>query len=381
MPWHVARTDQCPTSRPWGVVKNDDGSVDGRCHATREGADRQMAALYASERSHDDAEYRASVDNSVWDGNAAMSACSEAACYRAICAGRKSGPAEERGSWALPHHKRPGSPPNADGVRNGLSRLPQTQGLTNREAARSHLEAHMRAIQAQNDGGRSLEEGAMSERRFTLLPVEARSRDGRRSIGGYAAVFNRLSQNLGGFVERYDPTFFNKSRGDGWPDVICRYNHDDAFLLGSTNGRTLRLTVDSTGLDYEVDPPQARSDVLELTERGDISKSSCAFRVFPGGDDWGMSEQGYPLRTLLSGQLVDTAPVTQPAYLDTTAGLRSLAQKFGADLEEVRSWAEENELRRFFVKTGAGMPTAKPKRRLSGAAALARVREREVFPT
>jgi HK97 family phage prohead protease len=49
MPWHVGRTDACPASKPFGVIKDDDGSVDGRCHETREGAQRQMSALYAAE--------------------------------------------------------------------------------------------------------------------------------------------------------------------------------------------------------------------------------------------------------------------------------------------------------------------------------------------
>ena len=89
------------------------------------------------------------VDNSAWDGNAAMSAADSAADYRAICAGRRDGPADERGSWALPHHKRAGAPPNAAGVRNALARLPQTQGLTNAGAARAHLEAHMASIRSE----------------------------------------------------------------------------------------------------------------------------------------------------------------------------------------------------------------------------------------
>jgi len=198
------------------------------------------------------------------------------------------------------------------------------------------------------------------ERRFTHVAVELRAKDNGMRIGGYAAVFNRMSQNLGGFVERVDPAFFNKSRGDGWPDVMARYNHDDNMLLGTTGGNTLHLRIDETGLDYEVELPQARADLGELVQRGDVRKSSFAFRVFKDGDDWSMSEQGYPLRTLLSGPLIDVAPVNSPAYLDTTAGLRSLADKFAADVEEVRKLAETDELRRFFVRTDG--PKAPPKK-------------------
>ncbi|MEU7293337.1 HK97 family phage prohead protease [Streptomyces exfoliatus] len=183
------------------------------------------------------------------------------------------------------------------------------------------------------------------ERRFTRGLVEVRAVGDSRTIGGYAAKFNRLSQNLGGFVERLDPGFFAKSEGDGWPDTMARYNHDDNRLLGTTEAETLRLLVDGTGLDYSVDVPASREDVLELVRRGDVRRSSFAFRTF--ADDWGMTEDGFPLRTLLSGALVDVAPVNTPAYMDTSTGLRSLAEQAGADLTEVRAAAEAGELARF----------------------------------
>jgi HK97 family phage prohead protease len=211
------------------------------------------------------------------------------------------------------------------------------------------------------------------ERRFTAFPVEARRADGDagRRIGGYAAVFNRLSQNLGGWVEQISPTAFNKSRGDGWPDVVARFDHENAFLLGTTVGQTLRLGVDGTGLLYEVDVPAARADVYELVERGDVRKSSFAFRVYPDGDEWGVSDQGFPLRTILSAQLVDVAPVVSPAYTDTTAALRRLAERVDTELEEVRAAAQANELRRFVAAKGDPEPGPKPKPRLFGPSARA----------
>lgn len=48
MPWHVEKSDSCPPSKPYAVVKDADGSAEG-CHATREAARRQLAALYAQE--------------------------------------------------------------------------------------------------------------------------------------------------------------------------------------------------------------------------------------------------------------------------------------------------------------------------------------------
>lgn len=221
-----------------------------------------------------------------------------------------------------------------------------------------------------------------AERRYTSVPVELRTKDGKPRIGGYAATFMRYSQNLGGFVEQVHPAFFNKSRGDSWPDVMCRYNHDDNMLLGTTGGNTLQLRVDETGLDYEVDLPESRADIAELVTRGDVRKSSFAFRIYVGGDEWSTTDQGYPLRTLLSGQLIDVAPVNSPAYMDTTAGLRSLAGKFSAEYEEVRKLADADELRKFFVRTDRnGKPVApKPKPGLFGPVAAAQLMARRSDP-
>ena len=262
---------------------------------------------------------------------------------------------------------------------------------------RADLYSDMRVHDDGRSYGYEMKEGvtmAAVERRFTTVIVEMRAVDGQARLGGYAAKFNQVSGNLGGFVEVVERSFFNQSRAAGWPNVMCRYNHDDNMLLGTSDARTLLLSVDETGLDYQVVPPSTRADVLELVQRGDVRKSSFAFRLPSDGDEWTMSDQGYPLRKLQQGQLVDVAPVNSPAYVETSVGMRSsmdlrsidprevrrlglgpeaayesLARRMDADVEEVRAAAEENELRRFFVTVSSGtMP--KPKPRTFGAAAM-----------
>ena len=195
-------------------------------------------------------------------------------------------------------------------------------------------------------------------------PIEVRSRDAR-TIGGYAAVFNKRSVNLGGFHETLDPRVFNKSRADGFPGVICRFNHSDDMVLGTTRAGTCSVDVDGTGLQYEVDVPQCRSDVYELTERGDIAHSSFAFQSYE--DEWSKDSDGYPVRMVLSARLMDVAPVTNPAYPDATVGvrslagpaLRSLARHMDASIEDVMDRAQRDELRSFFSRTdNHGMPPA-----------------------
>ncbi len=164
------------------------------------------------------------------------------------------------------------------------------------------------------------------ERRNVAQVVELRAA-GDGSLGtlhGYAAKFNVLSQNLGGFVERIDPGAFTKSLADN-VRVLCRANHDDGSLLGTTEAGTLVLSLDDVGLLYDVPLPDttAGRDSSVLAARGDLRYSSFAFYCIE--DDWGFTPQGFPMRTLLQVQLVDVAPVNSPAYLDASVGLRHLA--------------------------------------------------------
>ena len=65
----------------------------------------------------------------------------------------------------------------------------------------------------------------------------------------------------------------------------------------------------------------------------------------PQGDEWGFTESEYPLRTLRNVKLVDVAPVNDPAYMDTSSGLRSLAEARGLDFDAVPTAAANRELR------------------------------------
>jgi HK97 family phage prohead protease len=239
---------------------------------------------------------------------------------------------------------------------------------------------------AQRDAlGMSVSTDGFPERRFTRFPLETRKQsDGSPTrIFGYAACFGKLSRKLGGFVEQVDSTAFNESHTENWPDVVCRYNHKDDMLLGTTHAGTLSLRIDQTGLSYDVLPPQSRADILEYVDRGDVRHSSFAFRVFPGGDEWGISEFNYPMRTLTSVQLIDVAPVLDPAYPDATSASRavngaveSLAAWVQSDPEEVRARLTEGRAMEFFKRTdnvGPGTrqaPKPVPKPGLTGAQAM-----------
>lgn len=266
-------------------------------------------------------------------------------------------------------------------VRNALARAPQSP-FGDKAMPKIRAAAAKFGVQVGGDSGRSLGELAGEpERRYTPGIIECRAAADGEKIGGYGAVFGKLSRNLGGFVEQVSQGAFNQSRSLGWPNVICRYNHDANMVLGTTAGQTLQLRTDGTGLDYEVDPPKARADILELVQRHDIQFSSFAFRVPPGGDEWSVTDQNYPMRTLHEVQLVDVAPVLDPAYPDATAGLRSLALAKEVELDEVVSMAAQDELRRFFIRTdNRGAPVKPPQPKITGAAAMMKLMEKRRDP-
>ena len=181
-----------------------------------------------------------------------------------------------------------------------------------------------------------------TERRTANDDVKLRSEGETVVATGYAAVFNSLSSNLGGFTERIDKGAFTKTLKEA--DTRAMWNHDPNHLLGRVSAGTLRLAEDDKGLRYEIDLPNTTigRDVAELLRRGDVTGSSFGFRVIE--DSWGESETGFPLRTLTQVSLRDVGPVSLPAYADTEAGLRSLAEARSIDLTDLTHAAQANRL-------------------------------------
>ncbi len=152
---------------------------------------------------------------------------------------------------------------------------------------------------------------------------------GKTRIVGYAARFNSLSENLGGFKEKIDPKAFEKSLKSS--DVRGLVNHNADLLMGRTSSGTMKLETDGDGLQYEIEPPDSElaKHYIAAIERGDMNGSSFSFTVDDDGDEWDDdNEEGIPIRTVRSVRdLFDCGPVTYPAYLDTTVASRSLSRR------------------------------------------------------
>lgn len=150
------------------------------------------------------------------------------------------------------------------------------------------------------------------------IRVDRREKGGL--IVGHAAVFDRLSENLGGFREKIAAGAFDDVLSD---DVRGLFNHDSNLLLGRSRAGTLRLNIDQRGLGYEIDAPDttAGRDLLVSLERGDVTQSSFGFTV--ADDTWAEDRDGTVIRTIRKlARLFDVSPVTFPAYPDTDVAKR-----------------------------------------------------------
>jgi HK97 family phage prohead protease len=160
------------------------------------------------------------------------------------------------------------------------------------------------------------------EKRIIGGKLEIRESGGTKKITGYAAVFNSLSEDLGGFREKINPGAFRSAIKKS--DTVALFNHDSNIVLGRTSAGTLELKEDKTGLFMEIDPPdtQAARDLMVSIERGDIKQQSFGFIV--KNDSW-ETVDGEEIRTIGEvEELYDVSPVTYPAYPDTSVALRSL---------------------------------------------------------
>ena len=149
-----------------------------------------------------------------------------------------------------------------------------------------------------------------------------RTEEGDGQIEGYSAVFNKYSEDLGGFREKIKPGAFAEALKTS--DARALFNHDPNIVLGRQSAGTLELKEDKKGLFMRVKPPktQRAEEIMASIQRGDITQQSFGFTI--AEDSWRTSEKYGEVRTIEKiGRLFDVSPVTFPAYPDTKVALRS----------------------------------------------------------
>ncbi len=171
-------------------------------------------------------------------------------------------------------------------------------------------------------------------RTIDVQDLELRMDGDNPVVVGYGAVFNSMSNDLGGFREYIGSEAFEGRLED---DVRFLINHDGMPLARTTNG-TLRLSVDERGLKYEakLNPNVSTSrDLMELLKDGTINQSSFAFIV--EDDSWEMKD-GINVRTINKvSRLYDVSAVTYPAYNEASSSVA---------LRSMEEWQEKEEAKK-----------------------------------
>ena len=161
------------------------------------------------------------------------------------------------------------------------------------------------------------------ERRYFTGSVDFETRDGvvdENMIHGYAANFDKDSQDFGGWIERLEKNSFDDVLED---DAVALFNHDPNLVLGR-NKVNVRLIQDAVGLRYDVNMPDTTlaKDVRQLVKNKIIYQSSFAFVVRK--QEWEHFKDKPSIRHVVKvAKLYDVSPVTYPAYIDTTVASRS----------------------------------------------------------
>lgn len=167
-----------------------------------------------------------------------------------------------------------------------------------------------------------------TERRF-YTGLEIRQTGTQRPrLAGYAAVFDKRSHDLGGFVEVIRPGAFTRSLKEH-PDVRAFVEHDPQHIIGRRSAGTLDVAEDAHGLRVEITPPdtQAGRDVIENVRAGNLDGMSFAFRI-PNrekGQRFNFNVEPI-LRELLDVDVTEVSVVALPAYPDTDVAVRSLEE-------------------------------------------------------
>lgn len=267
-------------------------------------------------------------EGTAWDGPANVAAAS-VDDLKVMCAWYDSANADVKSSYKLQHHEQSGKKAVWRAVSAAMAALLGGRGgvqipESDRKGVYNHLSKHYAEFEKEPPEFKSVRQ--MEQRTFSFEEVRVEPGGKNGKITGYAAVFNKPSEDLGGFREIIRPGAFSKTIKEA--DVRALFNHDPNFVLGRTKSGTLQLEENSKGLKISIDPPETQivqDLVMSPIKRGDVDQMSFGFRTIR--DNWSKQDESVQQRELLEVQLFDVSPVTFPAYPQTSVQARALKEE------------------------------------------------------
>lgn len=170
--------------------------------------------------------------------------------------------------------------------------------------------------------------------------IEVRESEKGNKITGYALKWNKLSEEMQGFREKFDKGAFSESISKN--NVLAFWNHNRDVILGSTRAKTLSLTEDQKGLKFDIEMPDttAANDLRKLIKRGDVKGVSFGF--MSNVEEWDTDTEPYT-RTIKKAELFEISPTHSPAYPQTWVSARNKDENNENPLEiYLKNEAEKN---------------------------------------
>ncbi len=170
------------------------------------------------------------------------------------------------------------------------------------------------------------------EKRAFVTEIRAAGESEDSKVAGIGIVYDQWTELWPGYRER-----ISKGAVQMAPTVKSYFNHDPGKVLStldSTPALVLRDT--DAGLEYTSPiPPTSYGKDLEINlSRGNVKGSSFSFDI-PSDGDKRWEESGVYYRDITKLNLYEIGPVTDPAYIQTTASVRAK--------ESLESWKAEQK--------------------------------------
>jgi len=178
---------------------------------------------------------------------------------------------------------------------------------------------------------------------FEPTEIETREEENKKTVYGYAATFEKLSDPMCGIREKIRAGAFKTSLEKN--NIRALWSHKTDQVLGSTRSKTLRLLEDNKGLFFEIDLPDTTlgRDAFTLIKRKDVEGMSFGFNV--NKEEWGQSDSKKIVRTLIDVDLIEISMTAFPRYPDTQVKARSIEEDYIAYVEASKKTDIEKNIR------------------------------------
>ena len=161
----------------------------------------------------------------------------------------------------------------------------------------------------------------MKEVRALFAEARAAGDGDDKNVAGVGIIYDTWTEIWPGYRER-----INKGAVRLADTVKSYFNHDPSKVLSTSDSSpALSLDDQDDGLAYTspIPPTSYGNDLRVNLERGNVRGSSFAFDIPKGGDKMWEDDNGIIHREIRQLNLYEVGPVTDPAFIQTSASLRS----------------------------------------------------------